>query len=117
MRLTTEMCRHRHENNKPTDNMENSDTLKSTESRTAAGVGTGDLVQLLREDAARAAAEWEPFTQNHDPSYWRALRAAYAEGYVAGVTSGEPQDELSDDDRVSPTFESDDSDPHGLGGI
>lgn len=31
----------------------------------------------LGETAARASQEWSPFTQNHDPSYWRALRGAY----------------------------------------
>lgn len=37
------------------------------------------------DQARQAAASWEPFTQNHDPSFWRALREAYAEGFAAGL--------------------------------
>jgi hypothetical protein len=41
----------------------------------------------VRSEAEADAATWEPITQNHCPSYWRALRDAYASGYMAGVLS------------------------------
>ena len=61
------MCRHRHENNKPTDNMKNSDTLESTESRTAAGVGTGDLVSPSEE---QRAPDWEALKLALNNAIW-----------------------------------------------
>ena len=41
----------------------------------------------LRAEAEAAAAQWEPFTQNHCPSYWNALREAWASGYVSGASA------------------------------
>lgn len=39
---------------------------------------------------ARESAEiWTPFTQNHDPSFQRALREAYVEGYLRGFRVAE----------------------------
>ena len=43
-----------------------------------------ERVVPLALEATRAAAEWEPFTQNHDPQYWKALREAYMQGYISG---------------------------------
>jgi hypothetical protein len=41
----------------------------------------------MRVEAEAEAQKWEPFTQNHDPSYWKALRDAYASGYVIGASA------------------------------
>lgn len=39
---------------------------------------------------ARASAEtWTPFTQNHDPSFQRALREAYVSGFQRGFRVAE----------------------------
>jgi hypothetical protein len=48
------------------------------------GVASSERVVPLALEATRAAAEWEPFTQNHDPQYWKALREAYMQGYISG---------------------------------
>lgn len=42
-------------------------------------------MSTYQEQAEQAAAAWDPFTQNHDPSFWRCLRQAYAEGFAAGL--------------------------------
>ena len=41
------------------------------------GIHVGDL-------SDREADTWEPFTQNHDPSFIRALRSAYRDGFIRG---------------------------------
>lgn len=38
----------------------------------------------LGEAAVRAAADWTPLTPQHCPSVLRALRDAYAEGFMRG---------------------------------
>lgn len=39
---------------------------------------------------SQRAADWWPFTQNHDPSFISALRDAYAQGFNAGHAEAEP---------------------------
>ena len=44
----------------------------------AGGMSLGEL-------STKAAAVWcGPLTQNHDPSFWKSLREAYAQGYMRG---------------------------------
>lgn len=59
------------------------------ETANAYGVGSSERVVPLALEATRAAAEWEPFTQNHDPLYWKALREAYMQGYISGTHAEE----------------------------
>ena len=53
------------------------------------GVASSERVVPLALEATRAAAEWEPFTQNHDPQYWKSLREAYMQGYISGAHAEE----------------------------
>jgi hypothetical protein len=41
---------------------------------------------VTTSEADRAAAEWEPMTQNHDPRHIAWARECYAAGYEAGAT-------------------------------
>ncbi len=67
----------------------NDSALTDASSTPDSRVGSSDSSagMSLGETAARASQEWSPFTQNHDPSYWRALRGAYAEGFMRGFNS------------------------------
>lgn len=46
---------------------------------------TETKTEAIEAESRSAADAWEPSTQNHDPSLWRVLREAYAEGYAAAI--------------------------------
>jgi hypothetical protein len=51
----------------------------------------------LGEAASKASQEWGgPLTQNHDPSYWKSIREAYACGFMRGFNDCDSRKRVSD---------------------
>jgi hypothetical protein len=68
------------------------------------GEASGSAGMSVGETAKKAAESWEPFTQNHDPSYWSALRKIYAEGFMRGFNDCANRKQIDPpNDSSSPT--------------
>ena len=57
----------------------------------------------LGEAAVKAAQEWGgPLTQNHDPSYWKSIREAYACGFMRGYKDCDSRRTAGDREPATP---------------
>lgn len=57
------------------------------------------IASCRRAIAAEAAKNYTPgLSQNHDPSFLKAVREAYAEGYFAGIYLGAAKQNHTEDD-------------------